>query len=230
MKKLTPKRMNRIIEFKSSFNEKGIQPKNKEVATKYNFSYAKIRYLVNKNKDLIDKKYLDKLRSSQKRFFCETIENLDEESLEEWTGVKRSFSTSRTIKAIALKRDEGKCRKCGVLSLGLEAHHIIPVCYGGKETIDNYIMLCYLCHYFAPYNPKEFLIYLNTGLPVYFDKFPPFLKSAIEIMFDRYNDKQILEFRKNPFLLYKELYPEIINLYKKSLEIFNDMRMGEEKQ
>lgn len=31
----------------------------------------------------------------------------------------------------------------------LEVHHIIPIIYGGEDTYDNYICLCYNCHHGA---------------------------------------------------------------------------------
>ena len=37
------------------------------------------------------------------------------------------------------------CRLCGSTSL-LQAHHIIYRSQGGKDTLDNLILLCLYCH------------------------------------------------------------------------------------
>ena len=217
-----------IIELKSSFDKMGIQPKNIDIATKLSISCDKVKTVVIVKSDLIKSTYLKKLKESQEKYF-EMIKggNYTLNIPTRDVGYKRR--TNPTIRKIALRRDEGKCRKCSIVSSGLEAHHIIPIWNGGQEIIDNYIMLCWLCHNLAPNDPKEFLFYLNTGLPVYLDKFFPLLKSSIEIMFERYSDKQIVEFRKNPLLLSKELYPEVVNLYKKAMEILNNMAIDEEE-
>ena len=37
------------------------------------------------------------------------------------------------------------CKFCGYTGM-LEVHHIIPVCDGGTNDLDNLILLCELCH------------------------------------------------------------------------------------
>ena len=49
------------------------------------------------------------------------------------------------LKKRTLKRDNNKCTNCEY-NLVLDAHHIIPVCGGGKDTLSNLITLCPNCH------------------------------------------------------------------------------------
>lgn len=43
----------------------------------------------------------------------------------------------------------------------LEAHHITPLCFGGKDELDNLITLCLDCHHFAPNNKNDFEEYMK---------------------------------------------------------------------
>ena len=54
----------------------------------------------------------------------------------------RRKRTTAMIKTVELS---GKCELCGNTE-NLEAHHIIPVAYGGPETEDNLICVCQACH------------------------------------------------------------------------------------
>lgn len=42
-------------------------------------------------------------------------------------------------------RDGGCCRRCGT-TLGVEAHHIVPLSQGGADTLVNGLTLCHACH------------------------------------------------------------------------------------
>ena len=50
-----------------------------------------------------------------------------------------------------------ECWKCGCHS-ELEAAHIIPKCIGGSNKAENLVILCNLCHSWAPnVNDKEYM-------------------------------------------------------------------------
>lgn len=51
----------------------------------------------------------------------------------------------KTPRKAVLFRDENQCQKCARTD-GLEVHHIIPVCEGGTNAMDNLITLCSGCH------------------------------------------------------------------------------------
>lgn len=46
-------------------------------------------------------------------------------------------------------RDGGKCVKCGSEKF-LEYHHKVAFAKGGKHTVENIELLCYLCHRIDP--------------------------------------------------------------------------------
>lgn len=49
------------------------------------------------------------------------------------------------MRARILLRDGNQCRLC-FRSEGLDAHHIVPQCQGGKSVEENGITLCEECH------------------------------------------------------------------------------------
>lgn len=51
------------------------------------------------------------------------------------------------IRAECIKRDNGKCRKCGVEAK--EVHHIVPKKEGGGDNLINLITLCKKHHAIA---------------------------------------------------------------------------------
>ena len=51
-----------------------------------------------------------------------------------------------------LLREHSCCELCGD-QRNLEVHHIIPVCCGGSDNIDNLIVVCGCCH--AKLTPKR---------------------------------------------------------------------------
>lgn len=70
----------------------------------------------------------------------------------------------KNLRIKALKRDEFTCQKCFLEDKTmkvLEAHHILPLCFGGKDELDNLIALCLDCHHFAPNNKKDFDEYME---------------------------------------------------------------------
>ena len=59
----------------------------------------------------------------------------------------RSGSTRRwrKLRAFVLRRDGGRCQRCGGKEK-LEAHHIIPRTAGGLDAPSNCRTLCLTCH------------------------------------------------------------------------------------
>ena len=59
----------------------------------------------------------------------------------------RSGSTRRwrKLRAFVLRRDGGRCQRCGG-NEKLECHHVIPRTAGGIDTPSNCRMLCISCH------------------------------------------------------------------------------------
>ena len=51
----------------------------------------------------------------------------------------------RLLRAFCLRRDGGRCQRCGRPE-GLEAHHVIPRTAGGLDAPSNVRMLCRPCH------------------------------------------------------------------------------------
>jgi len=74
---------------------------------------------------------------------------------------------SRTLKHKAHKRDDFTCQKCGLEDkemIKIEAHHIIPLCFGGKDDLNNLITLCFDCHRFAPDKLEDFEEYMKEEM------------------------------------------------------------------
>lgn len=59
------------------------------------------------------------------------------------------------------KRDGNKCQVCDWR--GKEAHHIVPIMYGGEDTMENMVWLCRECHKHTPHTKEEFEAYKLTG-------------------------------------------------------------------
>ena len=61
--------------------------------------------------------------------------------------VSRSGSTRkwRRLRAFVLRRDGGKCQRCGG-KVKLECHHVIPRTAGGLDVPSNCRILCVACH------------------------------------------------------------------------------------
>jgi len=51
----------------------------------------------------------------------------------------------RKLRLVVIKRDNYKCANCGS-SINLCVHHIVPVRNGGKDTLDNLVTVCNICH------------------------------------------------------------------------------------
>ena len=59
-----------------------------------------------------------------------------------WRGSTRKW---RRLRAYVLRRDAGRCQRCGCHT-GLECHHVIPVASGGLDAPSNCRTLCRPCH------------------------------------------------------------------------------------
>jgi 5-methylcytosine-specific restriction endonuclease McrA len=71
---------------------------------------------------------------------------------------------NQTLKKKVFERDDFICQKCKIqdkTSRILEAHHLVSLCYGGKDELDNLITLCSDCHHFAPNKKKDFDEYMK---------------------------------------------------------------------
>lgn len=55
------------------------------------------------------------------------------------------MSFDKTVREAVLSRDGHRCQRCGSAD-DLEAHHMLPEAYGGKDESSNGITLCQNCH------------------------------------------------------------------------------------
>lgn len=81
---------------------------------------------------------------------------------------------SSSIKSQVMKRDK-VCQKCGG-NYSLHIHHIVPLMYGGSDTLGNCILLCSECHNYAPDEPYLFFKYLKRSYSIRTDLIPLSLK------------------------------------------------------
>jgi len=66
-----------------------------------------------------------------------------------------------------LERDHYTCQKCGYKDEScteIEVHYIIPKVHGGDEQEENLIVLCSICHNYAPDNEAEFKHYIEEKI------------------------------------------------------------------
>lgn len=71
------------------------------------------------------------------------------------------------IKEKVLSRDNFTCKKCGFHDLQseeIEVHHIDMRVNGGENDISNLIILCSVCHHYAPDTIEEFKKYLDEKI------------------------------------------------------------------
>jgi hypothetical protein len=92
---------------------------------------------------------------------------------------RKRLEFSNEIKRIVKEKSRNRCERCGIdfdTSYKGVFHHIIPVCFGGNNQIENCSLLCDECHKKAPNikNENEKIIYTD-----YFLKFDS-LKNAME--------------------------------------------------
>ena len=57
---------------------------------------------------------------------------------------------SDNVKTQACYRQNGRCAMCGEwIDATYEAHHILPRDCGGKDTLENCVILCGECHVYG---------------------------------------------------------------------------------
>lgn len=80
--------------------------------------------------------------------------------------MSNKISISHILKKEVLERDNSKCQKCGFFGRTgeLEIHHIKPIVSEGKDEKENLVVLCSICHYYAPDSEEDFKIYLNEKI------------------------------------------------------------------
>jgi hypothetical protein len=86
---------------------------------------------------------------------------------------------SSVVRRKIMEKANNRCERCGIdfdSTFKGVFHHIIPVCFGGNNQIENCSLLCDECHKKAPNikNVDEKIIYID-----YFLKFPS-IKNAME--------------------------------------------------
>jgi 5-methylcytosine-specific restriction endonuclease McrA len=59
---------------------------------------------------------------------------------------QQSNRLDENLRIATLMHDKYQCVSCGKKNVQLQAHHIVPQCQGGKDTIKNLITLCLKCH------------------------------------------------------------------------------------
>lgn len=79
-----------------------------------------------------------------------------------------------SVRNIVIKRDI-VCQKCG--DGASDVHHIIPLCYGGRDSADNCVLLCFTCHNFVPDETVKFFKWINRSLPIVSDLTPKLLRT-----------------------------------------------------
>ena len=65
------------------------------------------------------------------------------------------MSRVQTANMRKIMEQNDKCELCGSRR-SLEAHHIIPIAFGGGDSLDNLICVCNSCH--AKLTPRKLLI------------------------------------------------------------------------
>ena len=61
------------------------------------------------------------------------------------------------LRFVVFKRDNYRCRMCGIYCKGFaQCHHIIPVGKGGSHHLDNLVTLCEDCHQDISLRRKRF--------------------------------------------------------------------------
>jgi len=94
------------------------------------------------------------------------------------------------VKKKVIEHSGNRCERCDIdfdEDFQGEFHHIIPVIYGGDNSIDNCSLLCYDCHLVSPdvKDKKDVLIY-----KYFFLRFASFKEAArhykVNTRFDLY--------------------------------------------
>ncbi|MBP7708444.1 HNH endonuclease [Candidatus Pacearchaeota archaeon] len=78
-----------------------------------------------------------------------------------------ALKRDQTLRKKVFERDKFTCKKCGLVDKQmkeLEVHHIVPLCFDGKDELENLIALCSDCHHYAPNSREEFEVYLREEM------------------------------------------------------------------
>ena len=51
----------------------------------------------------------------------------------------------KILRGLLVERDGPLCKRCSG-TWGVAMHHILPVGKGGKDTLENVLLLCWYCH------------------------------------------------------------------------------------
>jgi 5-methylcytosine-specific restriction endonuclease McrA len=66
-------------------------------------------------------------------------------TFERWNKVSSWANEKLVMGTHARRLIKDQCENCGAV-VNLEAHHLIPIAWGGKSTHDNVNTLCHYCH------------------------------------------------------------------------------------
>lgn len=90
---------------------------------------------------------------------CDKCASVAHSEYETWHGGERKWDVSRTpidnsVKGAIKSRDQ-QCLKCGSQD-NLQIDHIMPVCLGGHNHIDNLQVLCLKCNSEKGDRPEDY--------------------------------------------------------------------------
>jgi hypothetical protein len=91
---------------------------------------------------------------------------------------KKRAEFSLSIRKKVIRRSRNRCERCFVDfddDFKGQFHHIIPIVFGGDNSLENCSLLCKNCHDIAPNikNKEEMIIYID-----YFLRFASFKEAA----------------------------------------------------
>lgn len=124
--------------------------------------------------------------------------------------MSRRIGTRGALRREVLARDGHRCVKCGQKSR-LEAHHVIPVVFGGQDELGNLVTLCASCHKVAPDEPAQFFRWAASGLPPSMDLSKHLTKLCVSILFHR---ERLGEKIGDAEKLIDEIYPDLWSVFR----------------
>lgn len=151
-------------------------------------------------------------------------------NLPSWEGIKNNFKISEKRRSIPAKikkeslfRDDYKCRICG-RKYSLDTHHIVPICYGGEESVRNVLTLCKLCHKYVPANPRDIIMLMKEGIDVFTFTALRLSKLSLTFLIEQgkikvSNGIGLTEQSKELEKIFEEKFKKI---YRTHIEIIND--------
>jgi len=100
---------------------------------------------------------------------------------------KKRKRISSKLKGAVVRRDENSCIACGV-NKKLAFHHIKPVNEGGKNEMDNIVLLCRSCHNLTHLNYLSIKPYRNDFKLSYKD---PGIKNFTAYLYAQKRDRYL---------------------------------------